>query len=271
MMRPEQPSWTPRGPLDGRARFRVGLDAPVRIHSSHFAGALSGRTRDLGVGGVCVATESLLALDAIERVEIALPDGELSLAVKGRWQAATDEARHVLCGLEFVRPDEAAISRLWDVLAARGKELALFLYSGSDLSDLAAEEALGLAQVSRSRVVARRELVYPRSGDPVADAAIYVVEEGEVALEVRIGGVIPKAIDRLGRGRLFGGVALITDEADAESAVAETDLRLIEIDAAAYRYLAATKPWLACHLATAVARAYGRRMREVLVRVRDLL
>jgi CRP-like cAMP-binding protein len=271
MTRDDQPCWTPQGKLNHRARLRVGFDAPVRIYSRGFSGPLAGRTRDLGVGGMCVATDSLVALDAIERVDLLLSDGALSLAVKGRWQAAVEEACFVLSGLEFVRPDPHAISRLWDVLAARGKELALFLYAGSDLSDLGAEEALGLAQVSRSRLAPRGATIYPRSGAAPGDSSIYIVEEGDVALEVRVGGVIPKVIDRLGKGRLFGGVALITDEPEAERALAESDVRLIEIDASAYRYLSATRPWLACHLATAVARAYGKRMRELLVRVRDLL
>jgi len=64
---------------------------------------------------------------------------------------------------------------------------------------------------------------------------------------------------------------LIGDVPHAESAFAETDAELLEIDRSAWRYLRGAKPWLAQRLAEAVVRSYARRVREVLARSRDQL
>lgn len=62
---------------------------------------------------------------------------------------------------------------------------------------------------------------------------------------------------------------LVGDCAHPESAVAECETRLLEIDRDAFRYLEGARPWLAQRLAFAVARTYTRRLHEVLARLRD--
>ena len=48
----------PLDPLEVRNNPRVGADLAVELYATDFGGALLGRTRDLSIGGACIATPS---------------------------------------------------------------------------------------------------------------------------------------------------------------------------------------------------------------------
>lgn len=259
------------GTLESRSNPRVGVDLPVDLYSGDFRGALAARTRDLGVGGLCVATDSVVSLGSIHRVVVRLADGALDLKVVGKWQTADRADDGVLTGLQFVDLDEPSLHRLWDVLVDQAKLLARFLYGNSDLADFGPEEAMGLAHVSRTRELPAGYVIYGQDESTGADQSIFLVQKGRVVLEVRVRGAIRHTIDQLGPGRLFGGMPLVADAPNAESAVSDTPVELLEINRGAYRYLCVAKPWLAHRLAYAVTRSYARRTRDLLARLRDEL
>lgn len=272
MTAPRQPSLTSQvlGASE-RLHPRIGADFPLELYSGEFRGALLGRTRDLGVGGACVATPSPFAFKSLQRAVISLPERRLELMIEGRWQRDLAADDLVLTGIGFLDPAEDVVESLWELVLEGSKELARFLYTRSDLSDFALEEAMGLAQVTRFREIAAGRFIYRQDEAQPGEDSIFVIADGTVGLQVRVRDVRDTTLDRLGPGRLFGGLPLVAEMGNAESAVAETNVRVFEIDRKAFAYLLAAKPWLALRLAQAVVRAQAVRIGDLLYRIRHQL
>jgi CRP-like cAMP-binding protein len=258
-----------RGGIEGRQTPRVGTDFPVDVHASGSAGVLPARARDLGIGGMCLATASPFQFKSIHRVTLSLPQRRLEVQAEGRWQRSTPGDQVILTGVSFVSPPDDLVEVLWDHVLDGAKELARFLHARSDLAELDIEEAMGLAQVTRFREVARGQTIHREEVMEVGEDSIFLVAQGEVVLEARVRGARNVAFDRLSPGRLFGGSALLLQLPPSETAIAATDCRLLEIDRSAFEYLCSAKPWLAQRLSLAVASAQARRARSVLLRTRD--
>jgi len=263
-----------QGDLDDfRCEPRVGIDLPVEVHSAELSGALPGRSRDLSVTGVCVATPSPFAFKSVSRVVLHLPGGPpMALEAEGRWQREMDGDDIVLTGIAFREPEALAGERLWEAVLARGKQLTRFLYAGSDLCGLGLDEAMGIAQVTRVRDLSTGAWIYrqDRSSD-AGDDSIFVLARGRVVLQTRVRDTRDVPFETLEPGALFGGAPLVAGTPPGESAVADTDARVLEIDRNAFEYLRAAKPWLALRLAQAVIRVQGQRVQRLLARARDAL
>ncbi|RIL04906.1 MAG: hypothetical protein DCC71_12365 [Proteobacteria bacterium] len=254
-----------------RAIPRVGADLAAEIHSGDFAQPLAARTRDVGVGGVCVATVSPFSYRSVRRVTLELPGGRVALAARGSWQVVEHAENVVLTGIEFTEVDERTLHTLWDVVMDGGKTLARFLHGGSDLAHLGADEAVGIAHASRWKEVPAGRYIYRSDVARSGASSIFLVHDGAVVLQLRVRGAIDRAVARLGPGRLFGGLPLIAEAVPGESAVAQTDVRLLEIHGPAFRFLCSGKPWLAQRLAQAVTAAYARRAGALLAELADKL
>jgi len=218
-----------------------------------------------------VATDSPFAYKSLQRVRLSLPDGPLEVEAQGRWQKALQGDQVVMTGVEFVSPSDAVVDRLWDLVLDGGKQLSKFLYAGSDLRPLGVDGAMGLAQITRIRSLPPGCTLYRQDEDPAHRCSIFVVEQGSVVLQMRTRGVREVPIERLGPGKVFGGLPLLAGVPPTESAVTECDVRVLEFDDRAYAYLARAKPWLAQQLAQVVTTSYVRRLQSVLERVRDHL
>lgn len=254
-----------------RGTPRVGADFEVELHVSDLPAPLVARTRDIGVTGACVATSSPFAIKSLHRVVVHLPAGRLSLEAEGRWQRETKTDSAILTGVSFIEPPASAVDVLWDVVLDAGKELARFLYSHTDLNGMGVEEALGLAQISRYRDVPAGQTIYRQDSARPGEDSIFLVTRGSVLLQVRVRDARETLFARLGPGQIFGGMPLIAEAPHAESAVADSVVRLLEIDRDAWSYLRSAKPWLAHRVASSLDRVVARRLRDVLVRVRDAL
>lgn len=270
---------SPRGPSapatgdarDLRTGPRVGIDFPLDLYTTDFSGPLPARTRDLGVGGLCLATASPFAVKGAQRVVLKLPGAALELPVEGVWQREARAERLVLSGLAFVDLPDAAVDRLWDVVLECGKSLARFLYARSSLRDFGVEEAMGLAQISRIRDLPAGGFLYHQDSSAPGEDSVFLVFSGSVVLQTRVRGAREIVFGRAVPGEICGGLPLFADVPHAESAVADGDVRLLEIDRDAWAYLRSTKPWLAHRLALAVTRTTARRLHDVFTRVRDHL
>lgn len=250
---------------------RIGTDLPARLYSSDFRGPLAALTRDLSVGGACVATESPIATKSIDRIEIQIDGSWLGIEAQGRWQNTLPGDDVVMTGIEFVNPPDEAVDRLWDAVLEGGKQLARFLYVGSDLRPLGVDGAMGLSQITRVRKLPAGHTIYRQDHDPESSGSIFVVESGSVILQVRARGVREIPIDRVSVGQVFGGLAMLAGVPPTESAITENETSLLEFDARGYKYLARNKPWLAQELGHIVTTAYVRRLHRVLEKVRDEL
>lgn len=261
----------PAGRSEIRGSGRVGSDLPVELHVAELPAPLLARSRDIGVGGICVATPSPFALKSVRRVVIALPAGAVTVEAEGRWQVDATGDDLLLSGLAFPAPSAEAIEALSHFVLETGRTLARFLYAQSELRDFGLEEILGLAQITRFCDVNAGHFIYRQDTARTGEDSIYVVARGGVCLQARARGAREVTLARLQAGQVFGGMPLVGEATHPESAVAESDCRLLEIDRDSFRYLETARPWLAQRLAFAVARTYTRRLQEILARVRDQL
>jgi CRP-like cAMP-binding protein len=139
------------------------------------------------------------------------------------------------------------------------KELGLFLFDRSDLSDLPADDVTSLAECSRYRLVAARRRIYQQDECQPGDDSIFVVLRGEASLRVRLGKRREVILERLTPGSLFGGLPAVADLPNQESAVADSQVTLLEISRTSCTYLHFARPLLAQRLARIVTRAQLRR------------
>lgn len=266
---PHHPVPIASDPAELRGAPRVAADLPIELHVGGLPGSLAARSRDVGVGGVCVATPSPYDYKALRRVVIVLPGGRFALGAEARWQRARRSDRHVLTGISFTEAPLDAIDALWDLVLDAGKRFARFLHAHSDLHGLGMEEALGLAQISRYRDVAAGVTLYREKTAEPGEDSIFLVAEGEVVLQLRVRDARLARLACLGPGQMFGGMPLVAECAHAESAVAASAVRLFEIDRLAYVHLCHAKPWLAQRLGMSLARTYTRRLHDGLARLRE--
>jgi len=261
-----------RPPFDSpdlRGAPRVAADLPLELHLVGLPGPLVGRTRDVGVTGLCAATTSVYDIKAVRRIVVTLPGGRIELGAEARWQRDRRSDRHVLTGVAFTESPLDAVDLLWDLVLDAGKRFARFLHAHSDLHGLGMEEALGLAQISRYRDVVEGATLYREKSAEPGEDSIFLVAQGEVALQLRIRDSRETRLARLGPGQMFGGMPLVAACPHAESAIATTAARLFEIDRHAYGHLCHAKPWLAQRLAMSLARTYTRRLHDALSRLRE--
>ena len=258
-------------PLEARVDPRTGADFAVRVYTTEIRGALEARSRDLSVGGACIATATPFAYKSVQRVRLELPEGPLELRAEGRWQSALPHDDMVMTGLAFLDPPDEAVDRLWDTVLEAGKHFARFIHTRSEIRSVGLEGAMALAQVSRFRQVPAGQALYRQGPAQPGERSIFLLDEGAVSLQVRVRGAREASLERLGGGALFGGLALVAGVDHPESALADTASRVLEIDERAFLYLARSRPWLAQRLSQAVTCSYARRLHAVLERVRDLL
>ncbi len=258
-------------PFELRSDPRVGTDIPVRIDARGPGGGLVARTRDLSVGGCCIATATPFDFKRVAELTLTLPGGAVSLPVEGRWQQEEPSGNLVLTGLQFGEVMPEALDRIWDLVLASGQRLARFLYEHSAIRELGLEEAMGLAQVTRLRSVPFGHTLYRQNTRNPGEDSMYIVMQGTVVLQVRVREAIENDVARLGPGELFGGLPLMADVPHCESAVADTDVHLLEIDRQAFRYIRTTKPWLGHRLSSALLRITAERLHQLMSHVRDVL
>lgn len=254
----------PVDPLEIRSNPRVGIDLPVEFYSGEFAGALLGRTRDISIGGTCIATQSPFSFKSLRRIVFRLPTQNLTLEAAGCWQREDPVENLVLTGVTFESPTPESLEVIWNLVLDAGKKLARFLYERTALRELGLEEAMGLAQVTRIRTLQPGDMIYRQGTRNAASDSIYLIADGSVTLQVRIRDAIEQPLVQLGAGDLFGGLPLLADLPHAESAIANTTLRLLEVDGAAFRHLRTMKPWLGHRLGVALLRVHAQRMSQTL-------
>lgn len=254
----------PVDPLEIRSNPRVGADLPVEIYAGDFGGGLLGRTRDLSIGGACIATQSPFSFKSLQRIVLRLPSQSLTLDAVGCWQREDPIENLVLTGIAFEHPTPENLDVVWNQVLDAGKRLARFLYERTALRELGLEEAMGLAQVTRLRSMQPGDMIYRQGTRGTANDSIFLITEGSVTLQVRIRDAIEQPICQLGVGDLFGGLPLLADLPHADSAVANSSLRLLEVDGAAYRHLRTMKPWLGHRLGVALLRVHAQRMCQTL-------
>ena len=122
-----------------------------------------------------------------------------------------------------------------------------------------------LAQIAQHRWVGRGTYLF-RSGEPAT--ALAFIARGQVNLLPREGGV---PIGELGPGEALAGFSLLAGGEHLISAMALTDLDVLEISVQAFRRLAQEKPQASLKLVLALATDLGDRIQDSRVPLREFL
>lgn len=249
-----------------RSDPRVGVELRAEVVSDQFSGSLPAVTRDLSVGGACIATRSPIAASSLHHVVLHLPAGPVRVPAAGRWQVVHAPTGAVLTGVKFVGLSAEQQDLIWDHVLEVTKDLARFLLRKSDLRDVGIDGAMSLAQASRLCIVGAGSAVFQQGGGDGErpQNSFFVLREGSVLLRTRLRGAIERDIATVQPGELLGGLPMFAAAGHAESAVARSQSRLIEIDERAYLYLMQARPWVAQKLAFAAAQTYARRLHATL-------
>ena len=233
---------------------RVALDLPAFLHRRS-GDALVGRTRDVSVSGVCVETPVPFEIEEIQEITLELGTRPLRLPVDGAWQRSRGPATEALSGLAFRRAAPEQASALLQLVDETTQTVAAFLATVPATRDLEATDLITLVLATRYRNTNVGVLIQQAgSSDPEYDA-IYVVAFGEVSLSLQTSSGRVVRQRALGPGSLFGGLALVGGVPVLESVHAESEVRLLEIDADAWRHLVASHPALAQQLGFRVLQA----------------
>src|SRR5262249_39981846 len=84
-------------------------------------------------------------------------------------------------------------------------------------------------------------------------AVMFIVESGEVLVERERGNGKPEEIARLGAGKFFGEMALMTGEPRNATVRASAPCKLIRIEGSALRSVLASAPGVAEHVSRVIA------------------
>ena len=122
-----------------------------------------------------------------------------------------------------------------------------------------------LAAVAQRRTVGRGTYVF-RSGEPAS--SLKFIARGMVQLVPREGGA---PLGELGPGEALSGFSLLGGGEHLISALAATDVELLEITVAEFRKLALEKPQASLKLVLALATDLGERVQDARVPLREFL
>jgi len=248
-----------------RGSVRVAAIMPVELVFSYGSGnAIPARSIDIGMGGMCVQTTSIIDSEAVRTVRFSLGGNRVGFDVGSRWNTELGGNGGPATGLVFESVDEPSQNCLWDYIQKRGRDLGAFLSSCEGLDQLNFEEALELALATRLREVRAGDLVY-RGGDEEASSAISILMTGAVSLEPA-NGRFSQQIARVEPRELFGGLPVSAGCAAFERAVAIEPSRILEFSAYAVENLLNTKPHLGVCLLRASSFHWMRRFAETLDR-----
>jgi small-conductance mechanosensitive channel/CRP-like cAMP-binding protein len=192
-----------------------GIEYWVRFFTDHF------QRRDIVDGGV---RDRIWYALRRARVEIPYPHRTLEVHTVTEESTARDQEREL-------REREVAI-RCVDILRV-----------------LAPAEQRALAEMSEQRLYAAGESIVKQGEE---SSELYVIERGEVVVSVqRSGGEV--VVARLGAGKFFGEMALLTGDKRQASVRAATECQLLEVGRDALRTVLGKSPDLAERISAVLA------------------
>lgn len=237
-----------------KARFgpRVAANMPVALALKGCPQAVTAYARDIGIGGICIATRTSFAKQLLETVSVRFPAGEVRLQAEARWQRDAPDQDVVLTGVRFCEEDPATQWVLWSFVQDRAREIVKFLNEEPALPLLDLYEKFDFALFSRLRDVAATRSIY---GGAEGNESLFVIFRGRVALRPSGPHRSPLASVILGQGSIFGGIGLVATVPTLDRAESLTSVTLLELDAFAFRHLRSSRPDLARRLVDTIVQA----------------
>ena len=255
--------------FERRVTPRVAIHLDVELRLAESPSRLRARSCDISTGGICVETPGPFALTSLRAISVQLPDGVVTLPAKGCSQRLDSFGVGHLTGVQFTNASQMERQRLWEVAQKQAVNLARFLQDSPDIGDLDLDESMELARATRLREVPRARRVYSEGTWRPGEDSVFIVIRGTVVLDARAHRSRDIWLERVGPRGLFGGVPLIARVANVESATAEVDLELLEIDRFTFRYLEWARPQVARAVGCAVSRKQVHRVHNLIRRLAD--
>ncbi len=256
--------------LESRESPRVAADFPVELRGPAFDSPLPAQVRDISTGGICFATASRVALDSLRSVTLSLPQGSTRFDVEGKWQTTEGMDDSVLTGAVFVGLLPAEVASLWDLVDKTSREIGSFLYESLREEGASLDDAMGIAQTTRMRVIPRGRFIYQRHEAPAqGDDSIFIVRSGSVELTLPIRSGREVRVGKIGPGSFFGGLGSVSSMLPLESAQASEETSLLEVSKSAFSYLRVAKPLLAHWVGQVVLSGLLKRLDGVVSRLAE--
>lgn len=247
----------------GRLDTRVAAVFPVELVMARpQRGSMMARSVDVGMGGICVRTESIIDGNAVEAVRFKLGLYDLEFKVHARWSSATLSDEGPLTGFAFEEVDPKSEATLWGFIQERARELSTFLRTCDGLTDLGFQDALELALTTRLRELECGQVVYG-GHETTGCKSIFALFRGSILLE-RASEKRNQEIARLEPGELFGGTQIIAGCEPIERAIATSRTTLLEFVDYNTEYLMIAKPQLGASLIRAAAFHWMQRTARLL-------
>jgi CRP-like cAMP-binding protein len=244
----------PEAFLGERALPRVAIAFPVWLHVAGRAAPYYARARDLSVAGVGVESPQPLPLPEIRSVTLATPEGRMQLAAQGRWQAEEAAGQRFAVGICFPAVERVALDRLWALVHGQSRRLLHRLARAHEIRDLGLDHRLQLIHGSRLREARAGETLYQLGQRAPGEDSIFLVLDGEVALEGPTPDGKALMLDRAVAGDLIGGLPRLARLAADHAARVSRDASMLELPAAGFEKFMEVSPRLALELAAAVLR-----------------
>jgi len=239
---------------------RIGIALPVLVEVGGLSTPLLGRTRDLGMNGICAATPTCFAYQDVRGIALHGPEGKLHLAAEGRWQEEAAGRDAFFTGISLCEPQDSSVDRLWDIVHGRTKWLTRWLAQQSEFAALDLRDLLELAHVTRLRDLRVGQVLYRQAIETPSSDSLFVVLSGRLALELRTARERRVDVAELGPGSVFGGLGLVTELPPHETCIAAADSSLLEVSRGAFINLKCAAPGLAFELAAIAVRCHSARI-----------
>jgi hypothetical protein len=241
--------------LGERALPRVAVSFPVRLHLENAVAPHFARARDLSVAGVGIESPLPVELGAIRRVTLATPTGRIELAAEGCWGTESPAGDRFLAGIRFLGVENVALDQLWDLVHRQTRALMRCLSQVEEFRSFGLDDRIELIHVAHLRELREGEVLFRKGGRIAGEDSIFIVTDGEVAIDRPAADGQRIALGTVRRGELLGGLALVTNAPLDESATALRDTSLIEITSGAFKRLKQSNPILALETAASVMRS----------------
>jgi hypothetical protein len=254
----------PQGAPNRRLLPRVASRLIARLSFRGMPAELLGQARDIGPGGVCIETASQFASASVQRVSMEFPGYTANLNVAGCWQRNAAGRTGVLTGMRFVGLRSSESEHLWRYVYQRGAELASFLRDRSRPAAIDYDDAIDLAFFTRFVQFPAGDCIHRQGSLGGRGDSAFVVYEGRVMLEARSATAQIVYRDFVESGGAFGGMPILAAAAHPDTATADTDVLLLEIDPYAFHYLEGARPRAVGWLSRALAGRYAGRLQQLI-------
>lgn len=240
--------------VERRTAPRTSTRIPVELMLRSSPAPLPAQAVDVGTSGICVSTASRFPLCELSSVSFAIGGERAKIPAEARWQRFDNSGRGLVAGLMFLDVETRLAAALRSHVYEAALKIASFLLEKTELSGLHVDDAIDAALLTRAADYSVGRRIYQQGELRSRGDSVFIVEKGSVVLEAQAPGTGRLVLDTIGQGGIFAGLPLLAEAPHTESAIAATEVSLVEIDPYNFASLEITRPRVARGLTRAILR-----------------